>query len=154
MKLKTLTLALLATTIPTTGVFAAALDRSGQSISAFLQPDNYFEAGISILDPTVEGQEAGTSPTRRDISDMGDDYYFPSAAVKLQVTDKFSFGLLYDQPFGADAAYKGNNAFVSNPGVDTILPKTQLDALAAAGVAKVTAYMQSDAAKQAIGGLM
>lgn len=59
MKLKTLTLALLATTIPTTGVFAAALDRSGQSISAFLQPDNYFEAGISILDPTVEGQEAG-----------------------------------------------------------------------------------------------
>ena len=154
MKLKTLTLALLATTIPTTGVFAAALDRSGQSISAFLQPDNYFEAGISILDPTVEGQEAGTSPTRRDISDMGDDYYFPSAAVKLQVTDKFSFGLLYDQPFGADAAYKGNNAFVSNPGIDTILPKTQLDALAAAGVAKVTAYMQSDAAKQAIGGLM
>ena len=55
MKLKTLTLALLATTIPTTGVFAAALDRSGQSISAFLQPDYYFEAGISILDPTVEG---------------------------------------------------------------------------------------------------
>ncbi len=30
---------------------------------------------------------------------MGDDYYFPSAALKLQLTDKFSFGLLYDQPF-------------------------------------------------------
>ena len=121
MKLKTLTLALLATTIPTTGVFAAALDRSGQSISAFLQPDNYFEAGISVLDPTVEGQEAGTSETRRDISDMGDDYFFPSAAVKLQVTDKFSFGLLYDQPFGADAAYNGSNVFVSDS-TNTILP--------------------------------
>ena len=130
MKLKTLTLALLATTAPTTAVFAAALDRSGQSISAFLQPDNYFEAGISVLDPTVEGKEAGTSETRRSISDMGDDYFFPSAAVKLQVTDKFSFGLLYDQPFGADAAYSGNNVFVSNPGVDTVLGDSSVTNLA------------------------
>ena len=45
MKLKNLTIALIAATVPTTGVFAAALDRSGQSISAFLQPNNYFEAG-------------------------------------------------------------------------------------------------------------
>ena len=129
MKLKTLTLALLATTIPTTGVFAAALDRSGQSISAFLQPDNYFEAGISVLDPTVEGQEAGVTPKpHRDISDMGDDYFFPSAAIKLQVTDKFSFGLLYDQPFGADAAYSGQNAFVS-ASTDTIIEPTKLEVM-------------------------
>ena len=46
---------------------------------------------------------------------MGDDYYFPSAALKLQLTDKFSFGLLYDQPFGADVEYSGNNAFVASP---------------------------------------
>ena len=115
MKLKTLTTAILLATLPATGVFAAALDRSGQSISSFLQPNNYFEAGISILDPTVEGREAGTSETRRHISDMGDDYYFPSAAIKLQLTDHVSFGLLYDQPFGADAAYEGKNVFVSDP---------------------------------------
>ena len=151
MKLKTLTLALLATTIPTTGVFAAALDRSGQSISAFLQPDNYFEAGISILDPTVEGQEAGTSETRRDISDMGDDYYFPSAAVKLQVTDKFSFGLLYDQPFGADAAYKGNNVFVSNPGVDTVLGDSSITNLAKEKLNPLTAEQRVGLALQGKG---
>ena len=28
-----------------------------------------------------------------------------AAALKLQLTDNFSFGLLYDQPFGADATY-------------------------------------------------
>ncbi|QOW45290.1 MULTISPECIES: long-chain fatty acid transporter [Acinetobacter] len=154
MKLKTLTTAILFATVPATSVFAAALDRSGQSMSAFLQPNNYFEAGISVLDPTVEGREAGTSETRRDIEDMGEDYYFPSAALKLQLTDNISFGLLYDQPFGADAKYHGSNIFVSNPGVDTVLPQNKLDALAAAGKAKVQAYMQSDAAKQAIGGLM
>src|SRR5699024_10450005 len=113
MKLKTLSTAILLATVPMTGVFAAAMDRSGQSISAFLQPGNYFEAGISVLDPTVSGKEAGETTSRNTISDMADDYYFPSAALKFQVTNKFSFGLLYDQPFGAAAEYSGDNAFVS-----------------------------------------
>ena len=116
MKLKTLTTAMILATVPMTGAFAAALDRSGQSISAFLQPGNYFEAGISVLDPSVSGKvRNGYSPSaappsaiglqNTNLSDMGDDYYFPSAALKLQVTDHFSFGLLYDQPFGADVTY-------------------------------------------------
>ena len=42
MKLKHLSTAMILATLPATGVFAAALDRSGQSISAFLQPNNYF----------------------------------------------------------------------------------------------------------------
>ena len=70
MKLKTLTTAMILATVPMTGAFAAAMDRSGQSIAAFLQPGNYFEAGISVLDPDVSGKEAGTSDTRRNISDM------------------------------------------------------------------------------------
>ncbi|UGQ30536.1 OmpP1/FadL family transporter [Acinetobacter calcoaceticus] len=129
MKLKHLSTAMILATLPATGVFAAALDRSGQSMSAFLQPGNYFEAGISILDPDVAGKEAGVTPTRRDISDMGDDYYFPSAALKLQLNDKFSFGLLYDQPFGSDAQYSGNNAFVSNPGSDSVLSAAAIDGI-------------------------
>ncbi|MEG2444756.1 MAG: outer membrane protein transport protein [Acinetobacter sp.] len=103
-------------TLPATGVFAAALDRSGQSISAFLQPGNYFEAGISVLDPNVSGKvKNGYSPNaapasvigleNTNLSDMAGDYYFPAAALKFQLTENFSFGLLYDQPFGADATY-------------------------------------------------
>ena len=107
-------------TVPMTGAFAAALDRSGQSMAAFLQPGNYFEAGISVLDPSVSGKEAGETPTRRNIDDMAGDYYFPSAALKLQPTKNFSFGILYDQPYGADAAYTGNNVFVSDT-TNTIL---------------------------------
>ena len=154
MKLKNLTIALIAATVPTTGVFAAALDRSGQSISAFLQPNNYFEAGISVLDPTVEGKEAGTSLSRNDISDMGDDYYFPSAAVKLQLTDKVSFGLLYDQPFGADAAYHGDNVFVSNS-TNTVLPPASMAAIRTSTIEStfnaLTAQQRVGAALQAQG---
>jgi long-chain fatty acid transport protein len=115
MKLKTLTTAMILATVPMTGAFAAALDRSGQSISAFLQPGNYFEAGISVLDPDVSGKVLISTAGWLDykiLSDMGDDYYFPSAALKLQVTDHFSFGLIYDQPFGADAAYSTSDPLV------------------------------------------
>ena len=139
MKLKTLTTAILFATLPATSIFAAALDRSGQSMSAFLQPDNYFEAGLSVLDPTVEGREAGTSETRRNIEDMGEDYYFPSAALKLQLTDNISFGLLYDQPFGADAKYHGSNVFVSNPGADTVLSNASVTNLANATLKPLSA---------------
>lgn len=128
MKIKTLTAAL-ACALPVTGAFAAALDRSGQSISAFLQPNNYAEAGISILAPTVEGQEAGESATTREIDDMAKDYVFGNAAIKVQPTSKFSFGILYDQPFGADAKYTGQNIFVSSD-TDTILGADQLQAIA------------------------
>ncbi len=128
MRINKVLIAMMSIYLPSSALYAAALDRSGQSMSAFLQPGNYFEAGISVLDPTVEGREADTSESRRHISDMGDDYYFPSAAIKLQVTDNVSFGLLYDQPFGADAAYSGQNVFVSSPN-DTVLPQARLSAL-------------------------
>lgn len=120
MKIKTIGTSIFISLIPLTGSYAAALDRSGQSISSFLQPNNYFEAGISIISPDVKGKEADTSATRRDINDIGEDYYFPNAAIKLQLTDNLSFGLIYDQPFGAKVKYTGDNILVSNP-TDTIL---------------------------------
>lgn len=101
MKLKPISTAILLATLPTTAVFAGGLDRSGQSIQAFLQPGNYAEAGFTVIDPTVEGKDIAGNK----VSDMGDDYYFPSAAIKVQATDKVSLGLLYDQPYGADATY-------------------------------------------------
>ena len=101
MKLTAIHSAILLSLIPTTATFAAGLDRSGQSISAFLQPGNYAEAGLSVLDPEVQGKDnAGNK-----VSDMGEDYYFPAAAIKIQATDQISLGLLYDQPYGADSQY-------------------------------------------------
>lgn len=143
MKLKTLTTAMILATVPMTGAFAAALDRSGQSISAFLQPGNYFEAGISVLDPDVSGQEAGTSATNRQIGDMAGDYYFPSAALKFQLTDNFSFGLLYDQPFGADAEYSGNNVFVAAP-TDRVLSTLPITTTAIGGATTGSTSVEVD----------
>ena len=110
MKLTVIHSAILISLLPSASVFAAGLDRSGQSISAFLQQGNYAEAGISVLDPTVKGKDNSGNK----VEDMGDDYYFPSAAIKVQATDKISIGLLYDQPYGADATYQVDGSSFSN----------------------------------------
>lgn len=98
MKLSTLSSALLLAILPSTAVFSAGLDRSGQTISAFLQPGNYAEAGISVLDADVKSDALKAD-------DMANSYYFPNAAIKVQATDQISLGLIYDQPFGADSSY-------------------------------------------------
>lgn len=118
MKKKTLVMVM--ASFCTSTIYAAAFDRTGQSISAFLQPGNYFEASLSVSDTSLEGQEAGTNPTRNSISDIANSDYRPSAALKLQLAPQFSFGFLYDQPFTSDSEYYGNNSFVAKPS-DTIL---------------------------------
>lgn len=88
--------------------FAAAMDRSGQSIAPFLQSGNYAEVAYSYIDPTVSGTyKDGTA-----ISDMGSSYDFFTGAIKLQANDQFSFGLIWDHPFGGAAEYTGNNPLV------------------------------------------
>ncbi|MDY6459319.1 OmpP1/FadL family transporter [Acinetobacter faecalis] len=108
MKLKTLSVAMILATVPMTGAFAAAMDRTGQSISAFLQPGNYAEAGLSVLDADVSGKDTNGVNT----GDMASSYHSASAALKIQATEKISVGLLFDQPFGAKAEYAaGDHAF-------------------------------------------
>src|SRR5690606_10767796 len=125
MKLKTLTTAMILATVPMTGAFAAAMDRSGQSISAFLQPGNYFEAGISVLDADV----SGTAFTGESTGDMASSYHFPSAALKIQATDNISVGLLYDQPFGAKAEYKNQSNAFNPTGEDGTLAEVHTENL-------------------------
>ncbi|ERP96230.1 long-chain fatty acid transporter [Acinetobacter sp. COS3] len=110
MKLNAIQTALLLSLVPTTTTFAAALDRSGQSIAAFLQPNNYFEAGITVLDPNVSGKDISQNNT----GDMANHYYSPNAALKIQATEHFSIGLIYDQPYGADAQYTGQSNFIES----------------------------------------
>ena len=127
MKLKAISSSVLLALVPVSGVYAAAMDRSGQSISAFLQPNNYFEGGISALDPSVSGKDTFGGK----ISDMGEDYFFPSAALKIQATDNISVGLIYDQPFGADAYYSDGRASsgASLAGTDVEVKTNNLTAL-------------------------
>ena len=115
MKLKNLSVAMILATVPMTGAFAAAMDRSGQSVSAFLQPNNYAEVGVMVLDPNVSGKDNSL----KDTGDMASSYHSASAAVKIQATDNISVGLLFDQPFGAKAEYGLDSTYFSTKGEGT-----------------------------------
>lgn len=121
--------------LPMSGAFAAAMDRSGQSISAFLQPGNYFEAGLSVLDADVSGTSStiqtlqGQTVPSQATGDMASSYYFPSAALKIQATDNISVGLLYDQPFGAKAEYKTQSGAFNPTGTDGTAAEVHTDNL-------------------------
>ncbi len=79
MRLNHLSYAILFTALQTASLFAAGLDRSGQSISAFLQPGNYAEAGISVLDPEVQGKNE--IPAIK--SAIAEGSSLPTAAIKI-----------------------------------------------------------------------
>lgn len=100
---------------------AAALDRSGQDITAFLQDGLYAEASYTYIDADVTGYdnaELGIADLNKynqgnKISDIAESYDMARYGVKADVNDVISVGILYDEPFGAAAEYTGNNNFVS-----------------------------------------
>lgn len=100
---------------------AAALDQSGQSILPFLENGNYVEVNATAVDADISGKirnrpELVNDPQNLNSGNMGNSFQYYSAALKLQLTDRISFGLLYDQPFGADISYpmQSNNTFSDN----------------------------------------
>ena len=145
MKRKLVSTAVLLATLPATSAFAAALDRSGQPVAPIFQPGNLVELGWTSLFPKVKGQENGGQ--QRAIPNMADKYSFPSAAVKYQANDNWSLSFLYDHPFGADAAYHGDNIFTTNQAGLTGAATTLVQAgVAAQAQAKLQAAISSQLA--------
>lgn len=114
--LKTLTVAVAALSIASVAS-AAGLDRSGQDITAFLQDGLYAEAVYTYIDADV----SGTDTSGNKIDDIAESYDFFRYGVKADINDTFSFGILYDEPFGAAADYSGENDFVTNSNPDAII---------------------------------
>ena len=99
-------------------VYASALDESGQSILPFLEKGNYAEANIFVIDPKISGKVRNNpqlvdNPQDLRTDDMAQSFQYYNAALKLQLNEYFAFGLIYDQPFGADVLYpvKQNNSY-------------------------------------------
>jgi len=125
-----LTLALL--TLPLASLtHAAGLDRSGQDVTAFLQDGTYAEAVYTYLDVDVSGHDNklvanDTYVKGNKTGDIAESYDFFRYGVKTDINDTFSIGVLYDEPFGAEAAYSGNNNFVSGGQSDAAAFSSQL----------------------------
>lgn len=109
---------------------AAGLDRSGQEIKGFFNPGTYAEVDFAYIDTDVSAYDNKLGITKTEAEYVkgqntgnatDDTYSFMRYGVKTDVNDIVSIGVFYDEPFGAEVEYKGNNNFVSKAGQPTIV---------------------------------
>lgn len=95
----------------TANAHAAGLDRSTQPSWGIAQDGTYAYAEHVTIAPKVSGKDN----LGRKTGNMTEDYKFTSYGVKADVNDSLSFGVFFDEPWGADVQYSGDNSFVGAP---------------------------------------
>ncbi len=123
MSFKISSLALAVATLSTVSIAnAAGLDRSTQPSWAFTEQGTFAYVEHITIDPTIEGKDNAKVATTdanftagRNVPDMADDYQFLNFGAKADVNDTISVGAFFDQPWGADVEFSGDNNFVGAP---------------------------------------
>ncbi|MCZ4351367.1 outer membrane protein transport protein [Roseovarius aestuarii] len=93
-------------TLSMTPLHAGGLDRTGTPIDLIFETGNYAELSFGMSSADVTGRDTlGNS-----ISNVAGDFSVVGGGLKMQFTEKFSFSLIFDQPYGADVKYGGNPA--------------------------------------------
>lgn len=123
MSFKISSLALAVATLSTVSIAnAAGLDRSTQPSWAFTEQGTFAYVEHITIDPTIEGKDNAKVATNeanftagRNVPDMADDYQFLNFGAKADVNDTISVGAFFDQPWGADVEFSGDNNFVGTP---------------------------------------
>lgn len=90
---------------------AVGLDRSGQPVDILFEDGNYFELSFGRVFPSLEGEDTSLSALGyaggAESGDVGEDFNQVGAGVKFQVSEKLSFALIADQPYGVEVDYPG-----------------------------------------------
>ena len=143
LRLQSLTLAIASISFASAAQ-AAGLDRSTQPSWGFTQDGTFAYIERITIDPSITGKDnAATTPSPttyeegRDTNNMALNYDFINYGAKADINDKVSVGVFFDQPWGADVEFTGNNDFVND---------TEQAALAAKA-AEAAAAKAADAAK-------
>lgn len=96
---------------------SAALDMSGQSVAAFLQEGNYAEATLLVLDTDIKGKVVETQNQQvlyEYSNNIKGNFLNYNFAIKVDLDPKWSFGIIYDKPFGVDAVYVDTQKYTPN----------------------------------------
>lgn len=123
MSFKISSLALAVATLSTVSIAnAAGLDRSTQPSWAFTEQGTFAYVEHVTIDPKIEGKDNKNAFATKDnyqegrnVPDMADDYQFLNFGAKADVNDTISVGAFFDQPWGADVEFSGDNNFVGAP---------------------------------------
>ena len=113
------TLSLMAST-----ALAGGIERTAQSVAPIFESGNYAEISVGSANPSITGTAAG-----QDSGNIGLSFTQVGLAVKTQINENLSFGLIYDQPYGADVAYATTTTYPLR-GLNASLDSNAVTALA------------------------
>lgn len=97
---------------------AAGLDRSGQPSAEF--SDSGTLAYVSAYH--VEADISGVEYNGKVVESVAEGYDGFAYGAKTDVNDMVSVGVFYDQPFGADVYFEGDNSFVNATDPNNVKP--------------------------------
>lgn len=105
--------------------YAAGLDRSGQPITDFFQDGTYASISYNYSIPHISGVDTGLSSQGipQEIPNLSEKNSSLRGAVKFDLNEKVSLGLIYDQPFSINLKHHGQQDFVSQ--TETLAQGTQ-----------------------------
>jgi long-subunit fatty acid transport protein len=113
-----------ATALATLGAAAAhagGIERTNQVVGIIFQEGTYAEFSFGYVDPSVSGVATAASPTPGASSgNMVESYNLVGAAFRMDLNDQLSFGLIFDQPFGADVAYPQGTGYFAQGSTATL----------------------------------
>ena len=89
-----------------TSALAGGIDRSGQDITILFEKGTTARLEFGSVTPDLQGK--GRAPFTTGFANVADDYIQAQIGFKSDFNDKLSYGLILDQPFGADVAYAGS----------------------------------------------
>jgi long-chain fatty acid transport protein len=116
--------------LSTTFAGAVGLDRSNQDIGVIFEEGGanggFAELSFGFVTPSLTGTDVLGNTT----GNVGAEFTSLGLAIKMQVNESLSFGLIMDQPYGVDVAYEGSPAATMLGGTAALLESRAITAIA------------------------
>ena len=107
--MKHITTALGALALSTSLAQAGGVERAATNVGFMFEKGTYVELSFGSLTPSVSGTQlltaSSSSLAGAKSGNMANGYTSAGLALKTQINDKLSFGILLDQPIGANVSY-------------------------------------------------
>ncbi len=97
-----------------TAAHAVGLDRSGRPVDLIFQSGNVLEFSAGHANPGISGRDLLGFGT----GNIADSFGLLGAGFRYEVNDRFSFGLILDEPYGADILYGPGSLLLAGTAAD------------------------------------
>ncbi|MEP1198723.1 OmpP1/FadL family transporter [Tateyamaria sp.] len=89
--------------------YAVGLDRSTRPTGLIFESGNVLEFSLGYTNPSIDGTDGANTPT----GNIAESFVIGGAGVRYEINDKFSVGLIVDEPYGADILYGPTSTFLA-----------------------------------------